>query len=190
MKKTLCVLTLTLGFVMTVQAAQEPQTLVPGKAVEREIAGGESHTYQISLTAGQFMRVVVEQKGIDVAVQMITSDGKPLIEADFTGTHGKESLSREIAVGGDYRMVVRTQTATAPKGGYEMRLQVKAAATEQDKQRVEAERLLAEAGELNKRSGVTLPQALEKAQQAMSLWRGLDDRYWQAYTLHLSGYFY
>ena len=46
--------------------AQGPQTLESGKPVEREIAGGQSPTYQIGLTAGQFLRVVVEQRGIDV----------------------------------------------------------------------------------------------------------------------------
>lgn len=29
------------------------QTLAPGRPVERELAGGQSHTYQIALTAGQ-----------------------------------------------------------------------------------------------------------------------------------------
>ncbi|MEP6922778.1 MAG: hypothetical protein ABI967_16795, partial [bacterium] len=50
------------------QVAPEAQTLVPGQPVEREIAGGQSHIYQITLQAEQFMRVVVEQKAIDVAL--------------------------------------------------------------------------------------------------------------------------
>ena len=63
------------------QITPVPQNLESGQLIERQLAGGESHTYQINLTAGQFMRVVVEQKGIDVALQMMSSDGKPLIEA-------------------------------------------------------------------------------------------------------------
>jgi hypothetical protein len=43
----------------------EPKTLVPGQPLERDIAGGQLHAYQLKLAAGQFMRVVVEQKGID-----------------------------------------------------------------------------------------------------------------------------
>jgi hypothetical protein len=58
MNKTFCLLTL-LCFVVTVQAAQEPQMLVPGKPVEREIAGGQSHTYRLTLEAGQFVHAVV-----------------------------------------------------------------------------------------------------------------------------------
>ena len=49
MKKTLCLLTLIICFLTTVRAGQDPQTLIPSKTIEREIAGGESHTFQISL---------------------------------------------------------------------------------------------------------------------------------------------
>jgi hypothetical protein len=101
--------------------------LVPGQPDERALAGGESHTYQLTLAAGQFLRVIVQQKGIDVVVQLMTPDGKPLGEADFTGTSGQESLSREVAIGGDYRVVIRSVTATAVKGAYEAKVEVKAA---------------------------------------------------------------
>src|SRR5258707_10211533 len=37
-----------------------------GKPVEREIRGGQAHDYQLTMTAGQFVRVVVEQQGVDV----------------------------------------------------------------------------------------------------------------------------
>src|SRR5262245_38954917 len=35
-----------------------------GKPIERELAGGQSHAYQITLAAGQYLNVVVEQRGI------------------------------------------------------------------------------------------------------------------------------
>lgn len=37
-------------------------TLEKGKPVEREISGGETHTLRVSAVAGQYSRVVVEQK--------------------------------------------------------------------------------------------------------------------------------
>ena len=52
------------------QIPSAPPKLESGKPVEREIAGGQSHTYQISLTSGQFVRVVVEQKGIDLTLAL------------------------------------------------------------------------------------------------------------------------
>jgi hypothetical protein len=67
------------------QAAKEPQRLAAGKPVEREITGGQSHTYQITLQAGQFSRLVVDQKAIDVALTRAAPDGGRLMEANLTG---------------------------------------------------------------------------------------------------------
>ena len=168
--------------------AQGTNSLEPGRAVEREIAGGESHTYQLVLQAGQFVRVVVEQNGIDVAVALIAPDGKQLAEANLSsGAFGQEPLSHEAAVSGDYRIVVRTIAATAPKGAYQVRQEVKAAATAQDKQRIAAELLLAEAARLSQQGAVTAAQTIEKAQQSLPLWRELADQYWEAHTLNRIG---
>jgi tetratricopeptide (TPR) repeat protein len=49
---------------------------------------------------------------------------------------------------------------------------------------------MAEAGKLSEKGGATLEQTVEKARQALALWRGLGDRYWQAHTLLLIGYAY
>ena len=76
--------------------AQEPAQLEPGQSLEREIVGGQTHTYQITLTAGQFMRVVVEQKGIDVTLTLAGPDGKQSAEVNLTNTGAMESLSAEL----------------------------------------------------------------------------------------------
>src|SRR5437667_11408385 len=36
-----------------------------GSSDEQKIRGGETHSYRITLKAGQYIKVVVEQKGID-----------------------------------------------------------------------------------------------------------------------------
>ena len=104
---------------VSAQATQNAQKLESGQRVDREIAGGQSHQYQITLAAGQFMRLTVQKKGIDVAIQLIAPDGKLPIEAAFTGPFGQESLCQEVAVGGDYHIVIRTVATTASKGAYE-----------------------------------------------------------------------
>lgn len=75
----------TLGMSASAQSPAEPTTLVPGQPVERQIAGGQSHAYRLTLQAGQFVRVVVEQRGIDVKLALSSPDGKPLVESDLTG---------------------------------------------------------------------------------------------------------
>src|SRR5262245_52069046 len=64
------------------QSAQESISLEPGKPVERELSGGQSHFYKIAMTSGQYLHVTVSQQGIDALVAMYTPDGKKVIEAD------------------------------------------------------------------------------------------------------------
>jgi hypothetical protein len=49
---------------------KEARPIEPGKPIKRDLAGGHSHTYQIRLSAGQFLRVIIEQQGVDVVAQL------------------------------------------------------------------------------------------------------------------------
>jgi hypothetical protein len=46
------------------------------KPVEHELAGGQSHSYRIVLAAEQYLRVVAEQRGIDVVLTLFDPNGK------------------------------------------------------------------------------------------------------------------
>src|SRR4029453_10486391 len=74
------------------QVAPEPQRLFPVQPIEREIKGGESHNYRISLQAGQFMHVVVEQKAIGLTLVLAAPDGKQVLEVNLTPPGALESL--------------------------------------------------------------------------------------------------
>ncbi|MCI0563011.1 MAG: PPC domain-containing protein, partial [Nitrososphaera sp.] len=83
--------------------------LEPGKPIERELKGGEVHTYQIVLNAGQYLHVVVDQRGIDVVVTLFAPDGKQLTEVDSpNGTQGPEPISEVVEVSGRYQLKVRS----------------------------------------------------------------------------------
>src|SRR5262245_13328689 len=74
--------------------AQESISLEPGKPVERELSGGQSHSYKISMTSGQYLRIVVSQQGIDALVALFTPDGKKIGEVDGEqSTVGSETIS-------------------------------------------------------------------------------------------------
>src|SRR5215216_6424365 len=46
--------------------------------VERDLAGGDAHDYQIMLNEGQYMRIVVEQRNIDLVLALFGPDAKQL----------------------------------------------------------------------------------------------------------------
>ncbi len=163
------------------QAGQEIRQLEPGRTFEREIAGGEAHTYQITLTADQFIRVMAEQKGADVTLALSGPDGQQAPETNLTAVGGKESLSRVAIQNGRHQIVARAATPSAPAGAYQIRLEIREAATAQDRQRISAEQSLAEASKLSREA------AVEKLQEALAKWRELADQYWEVFTLNSLG---
>ncbi|HKA22378.1 MAG TPA: hypothetical protein VKN18_29135, partial [Blastocatellia bacterium] len=58
------------------------RALEVGRGVEREMKGGEEHLYSIAIESGQYLDAVVEQRGIDVEVTVLTPDGKELFKVD------------------------------------------------------------------------------------------------------------
>src|SRR5262245_61919945 len=48
----------------------ETRELKLGEPIERELSGGAAHSYSLLLIKGQFLKVVVEQKAIDVVVRL------------------------------------------------------------------------------------------------------------------------
>ena len=179
-------LPLAICLLSVVAHAQEAK-LEPGWPIEREIAGGESHKYKFTLQAGQFVRVVVEQKKIDVALKIAAPDGEQLIEANFGEVGVLESLSVEAAAGGEHQLTI---SAIGAAGSYRVRLEVKAAASAQDKQRMTAERLLVDVAKSFHQGAGALATTIEKARQALTLWRELGDRHWEAATANIIGQAY
>jgi len=175
--RALCILTCILCVVVTGRAAQEPQKLESGHPIERELAGGESHTYQLTLKATQFVRFRLEQRRINAALILVAPDGKQLKEMDVTGADDEESLSLDAAAEGIYRLTLRAG-AGSQRGAYRLETVIKAAATPEDKKRLTAEALMFESNELAKQGGNTAHQVIEKLEQALKLWRELGESSW------------
>src|SRR5262249_15941775 len=99
------------------QSTQEPtgagkgkdiHALEPGKPIRRELIGGQEHTYRIRLDANQFLKVVVEQKGIDVVAQVSGPDGKQILEFDSESrSQGQEVVSLVAEAAGAFQLIVR-----------------------------------------------------------------------------------
>lgn len=146
-----------------------------GEPVERELAGGGTHNYRITLTTGQFLRVVAEQRGIDVVVALFGPDGKQLLEVDSpNGTDGPEPLAWIAESPGSYRVEVRSLEKDAAPGRYVIALSELRGATERDHALIAREQNLRQADQLDVEAGKLsdagkLEQALPLAEQALAL---------------------
>ena len=108
------------------KGAQNPETMTlpaPGQSIERELAGGQKHSYQITLAEGQYLSVVVEQRGIDVAVQMVGTKGETITEWDRELTlQGRENAELVADTAGSYRVTIEARPKMAASGLYEIRV--------------------------------------------------------------------
>src|SRR5262245_51546052 len=88
-----------------------------GKPIKSELAGGQQHSYQIRLNANQFLKVIIEQQGIDVAARVFGPDGKEILEVDSEiRSHGQETVSLVGEAPGDYRLIVAPKQHGATSG--------------------------------------------------------------------------
>ncbi|MBL8206847.1 MAG: CHAT domain-containing protein [Blastocatellia bacterium] len=175
---------------VSAQPAPELQILAAGQIVEREIVGGQSHTYQIPLTAGQFVRFRLEQRAINATLILTAPEDKQLTEMDLSNIGEQETIFLEAAVTGTYRLIVRGLGAATVRGSYLLEMAAQATATELDRKRVTAQGLLLEANALANQGVRMGKQAIEKLQQVIPLLREIGEPRWTACALLRTGLVY
>jgi CHAT domain-containing protein/Tfp pilus assembly protein PilF len=170
------------------QSENEARPLAPGQPVARAIAWGEVHAWQITLAAGQYLRVVVEQHHSDLIAALSGPDGQQLIEGD-SHWHGPEPVSWIATTAGDYRLTVRLRERLTIPTRYEIRIEAPRSGTLADEKRIAAERASSMGKKLLlQEMAESRPQAIKRYEDALALWRDLDDRAEEAQTLHSLGY--
>src|SRR6266545_1209122 len=162
---------------LILQSTQEPtgagkekdiHALEPGKPIRRELAGGQRHTYQTRLDPNQFLKVVVEQKGIDVVAQASGPDGKQILEVDSESrSQGREEISLVAEAAGAFQLIVRPKQNGAPAGSYEIRIEELRVATDTDRALHDARKQFEES--LKLRDADKLDEALTFAERALEI---------------------
>jgi len=172
--------------------------LVPGPGFEKELAGGQAHAYKISLTAGQYLRVVVEQRGIIITAALFDPAGKELVKTDNpSGAYGLVYVSTLCESSGDYRLEIRSTEAWANAGRYHVAVEALREATPDDRARAAAEKHYAEgrhhlvrpATPVEKKDDALrkFKEAQAKFETALKYWQPAGDRHWIALTEYCLG---
>src|SRR6266404_367926 len=164
---------------------QEAGTIAPGFPIERVLKGGETHSFRIQMTAGQFLYAIVDQRGIDVIVTLIGPGGQSLLKVDSPNSnHGPEPVVTIAETSGDYRIEVSAPNKDASTGRYEIRVVALREATTTDRDYVAADRTFWEANKLRlQRTAISGRAAIEKYKQALAFFQTAGDHYRQALTL-------
>jgi CHAT domain-containing protein/tetratricopeptide (TPR) repeat protein len=182
--------TLLLSLSRPVPAQSDTRVLEPGKTIERELSAGQVHTYQIQLTEKQYLRVAVEQIGIDVIVKISGPDGRPISEVNnWRRTKLLEHLLVLAETSGQVQVEVIAAAKDAVLGRYELRSELLSPTTAEDKARITAIKNFVEAEHLRVQSVVEKRRtAVANYEEALTTWRNLKDSREEAETLYGLGY--
>jgi CHAT domain-containing protein/Tfp pilus assembly protein PilF len=113
-----------------------------GPGTERELGPGEVDAYAIDLVAGEYLYTTVDQRGVDVKVNVFAPGHEPLFSVDGPyGAQGAEKVHLVAGATGRYRLEV----SGSSQGRYLARLEVRRPATAIDQRRAAAERAFWEA---------------------------------------------
>ncbi|MCP4661513.1 MAG: CHAT domain-containing protein [bacterium] len=152
--------------------------------IVRQLAGDEEpHVHDLELAAGRYGLVAVEQRGIDVVVEVAGSDGRSLATVNApTYRGGTETLLVAAEVSDTYHVKVRSRFRLVGPGQYTLRIWELSAVEAGDRIRIEAEAAMTEAGKLYFRN--IQRDAIEKYQEALSRWRALGKKREEAQALY------
>ncbi|NOT61191.1 MAG: CHAT domain-containing protein [Acidobacteria bacterium] len=178
-----------LFFGSTRSAAQsgDAQPLTMGAPITRELSGEQTHSYSLTLAAGQYLQVSVDQRGCDVAVALLGPDGAWQFEADFDNDlRGQETLAWVAQTACGCQLQIKSKSKTA--GSYVVKLEALRETTTQDADRVTAYQLQTEAKKLQSRATAeAMKQAVGKYEAALAAWKNLGDQAAQAAVLLATG---
>jgi CHAT domain-containing protein/Tfp pilus assembly protein PilF len=169
----------------------EPTMLEPGKTLERQFASGESHEYRFALDQGQYARINLFQRSINVAVECFGPDGKLRFQQDSHRIDDTEVAELIGDATGTYRLRVTAPDPNAPLGRYNITLAGVEPAAERHETRIAAARAYAQAGKLAKLTGrENLLKIIQSLELAAENWRTAHDLFEEARTLLITGLYY
>src|SRR5262245_42872440 len=173
------------------QSEETDHLLEPGKLIERELSGGQSHFYKITMASDQYLRIAVSQRGIDVLVALFAPDGNKIGEVDSEkATVRAETISAVAEANGAHRIEVRSADKIAKTGRYEIKVEELRAATAEDKYRISGESVFREAERLQYGTLEAKRKSIEKYHEALELLRKAGYRGGEAQTVNNIGEVY
>jgi CHAT domain-containing protein/Tfp pilus assembly protein PilF len=129
------------------------------KPIRQEIAPGMSHTYQIALSAGQFLQVFLETRDARLSMALLSPDHRRIYDAN-SRRFKPTPLSLIAETSGIYILEVQSLEAEGEAAPYELKIESARQAIASDRELIAAEKSFAAA--INLRADWT-SEALRKA---------------------------
>jgi CHAT domain-containing protein/tetratricopeptide (TPR) repeat protein len=174
------------------QPSQVARPLAPDQPVERPLASGEAHVYLIDLQAGQYLRVGVTQRGVNISLKLFGPEQQQLAQVNNeNNVKGVETITLVAELRGSYRLEVLPLKQGPVRGQYLIKIEELRASTPEDRESVKAERASAEGALLEQmETAESKRKAIERYLEASRLYQSLGKRGEAAATLNTIGTVY
>ena len=150
---------------------------------------GQTRSFEMSLPAGQYIHLVVEQVGVDVVTTLRNGAGRLLLQVDGpTGDSGPEDLFLVARTTGRYVLAIAAGEGEGGGGRFTLRAEtLRRPATQEDRTRAAAAAAFSRARLLDRKR----PEAAAAGyREAAGLWREVADEAREAWTLYRLGTLY
>jgi len=174
------------------QTLQDSQLLAPNQPVERSLVSGQTHAYLIDLQAGQYLRVGVTQRGVNVGLKLFGPDQQQLSQVNNQNyIKDVETITLVAESSGRYRLEVLQLKHGSVKGEYIIKIEELRASRPEDRESVKADRAFAEGALLEQmETSDSGRKAIERYQEAVRLYQSLGKRGEAVETLNAIGTIY
>jgi tetratricopeptide (TPR) repeat protein len=164
-------------------------SMEPGLLAEDRIGAGTTKALTLTLAAGEYVHVEVDQNEVDVALSLVGPDGARLVDIDAAANAADpESLHFAAMAGGVYSLEVRAADPDAVEGGVRIHLKQIRVPEGRDLSRVSAQSAFT-AGSALLRDGATRARGIFKLVDALKLFTTLGDGPYVLHTLDRLGLF-
>jgi CHAT domain-containing protein/Tfp pilus assembly protein PilF len=124
--------------------------LTSGATVRAALSSAQVHRYEVALSRGDYLQLIVEQQGTDVALRVLDPRGELAAAVDAVDDlFEPETLALIAEDAGTYRIEIRRSASAPLRGRYAIRVDEMRPALSQDKDRVDAERAFQQGHELS-----------------------------------------
>ena len=164
-------------------------TLELTQPIERQLTRGEEHRFQLALKEREYAGVVVEQRGVDVIVEVRGPKGGVIADYDDeVRKRGQEQVDLVADPAGVYTIVIKAAPGTVVPGSYAITLDSRRTAREADRSMQAARRLRTSAERLDTAGKFDEARLLlEHALTVTEHLRGPDDMQVAAVAIQLAG---
>ncbi len=160
--------------------------LTPGQTVAAELASGARARYRLPVTAGQFLRILVEQRGVDLVLELTDPSGRHVRRDDDNAMHGPLPARWVVEATGE--LLIEVSALSAAGGRYAITVQELRAAAAEDGPRVAADDVMARGYALLKQeTSASLDAAVGTFEDAAARYRRAADDWGEENALNELG---